>query len=345
MENRRESKRVVGAVWVALLIVGVGVESLQAFDIPDVGTGFAGVLRTTGDLLLIRQPAGFEVFSLEDPVEPAFIARYSGARKTSDFEVIENMVVLIDSYDLGDGQLIVVSIDEPGHPVEVSRLGIGTSGHNALGVEPFGAWTVDGNAGSLHHIDLSDPASPVEVGFYYDVQARDVLRWKDYLIVGASRFEIRESGANGDIGVVSSVALRGGTRGIAISGDVAIVQGLRNQITWDSIVSVSLLDLSDPTHPVVVTEWPETVNDRFMDVDFGCRRAVIASRDRGIAFPSIGRPYPLGDLDFVPLSSPPVGLATFDRYTYVLTEDGRLNVLEIPGCRAATHKPDVENRR
>jgi hypothetical protein len=347
MQNKREPKRRVVVVWVALLIVGVGVDSLQAFDIPHVGSGFPGVLRTTGDLLLIRQPTGFEVFFLENPAEPEFMARYSDARKTSDFEVTGNMVVLIDSYDLSDGQLIVVSIDEPGYPIEVSRLGIGTSGHKAVGVEPSGAWTADGDAGSLHHIDLSDPANPVEIGFHHDVQARDVLRWRDYLLVGAGRFEVRESGANGDLGVVSSVMLRGGARGVAVSGDVAIVQELQIQVTptWNSIWSISLLDLTDPTHPVVINEWPETVNDRFVDVDFGCRRAVIASSERGIAFPSIAPPYPLGDLDFVPLSSPPVGLTTFDRYAYVLTEDGRLNVLEVPGCRAATYKPDVDDRR
>lgn len=330
---KHRSRRVIAVI--AVLGLTLTASHGETFHIPEIGHGLPGIVEVAGDLLLIRQPTGFVVLSLADPSRPVPVGEFAGAARTRDLGVDGSLVLLIEPGPELAGDLVVVSLADPTHPVEVSRLPIGYSAHVALAAEPSGAWTVDGDALSLHHIDLGDPERPVEDAFHYNTQAWDIRSWRGHLIVVGPimGLAVREVGSEGSLTPVGDVPLWANPNGIAVRGGLAAVRMMTPWIgSWGGSERLGLVDLGDPEEPELLHLWPESTDDFYVDLAFGCRRLIVASHQQGVAFVDLRNPRRPGPLEFTELDSPPVAVDAGRGHAYVLTADGRLVVLPIPGC-------------
>lgn len=339
--KRPRRRTVVSTFWLIVLTSTISVAG--TYEIPDSGWGLPGIVRVTGQLLLIRQPTGFEVLSLADPSNPSVLGEYNEAQETTDLELDGSMVILTDIGPTLAGRLILVSLADPSSPVEVSRLGIGFSAHVALAAEPAGAWTVDGDALSLHHFDLTDPEHPFEDAYHYDSQAWDILSWgRNLLVCGPSALEISEVGDRGSLTPLGAVPLPPGMpNGVAVRGRLAAVRStVHTAPMGGGYFRLGLVDLTNPNQPELLHEWPDAFSDRFVDFAFGRRSLVVASGERGLAIADIRDPTHPGPLEFVRPDLDVVGLDTGYGRVYVLTAEGELVVVPLPGCwRDPVEKP------
>jgi len=164
---------------------------------------------------------------------------------------------------MGNGpRLFILDVSDPAHPRFLGRSGVLGAFVRDVVVRDGYAYVANGAAG-LHIFNVTDPAHPLEVGFY------DTPGWTVGVVVSGNYAYVAD-GDNGflvfDIvnpaqpSLVGRYDTPGSARSVAVTGNYAFVVDYIN----DFNNSLQMINISDPTHPYLARSYQ--ISGKFLDV-------------------------------------------------------------------------------
>jgi len=193
------------------------------------------------------------VLNIADPTHPTRVGYVALPSYGRDVYVANGYayVTVMDGYIYGENDLAVVNVSEPTRPVIV---GLGASQiHEAQAVHVVGnyAYLVGGTGGSggFAVINISNPISPTEAGFYSGLEpARDISVVGNYAYVAAEPgLKVMNISNPANPTPAGALALPGQLQGVYVAGGYAYV----TTEVWNNFTAHNfyVVDISNPTNP------------------------------------------------------------------------------------------------
>ncbi|MGQ9771845.1 MAG: LVIVD repeat-containing protein [Thermogutta sp.] len=193
------------------------------------------------------------VLNVADPTHPTRVGYVALSSFGRDVYVANGYayVTIMDGYIHGENDLAVVNVSDPTRPVVV---GLGASQiHDAQSVHVVGnyAYLVGGTGGSggFAIINISNPISPTEAGFYSGLEpARDISVVGNYAYVAAEPgLKVVNVSNPANPTLAGALALPGQLQGVYVAGGHAYV----TTEVWNnpSAHNFYVVDISNPTNP------------------------------------------------------------------------------------------------
>ncbi len=287
--------------------------------------GFTHNVDVAGDVAFVAAgSAGLQVVDAGDRSSPVVAGSIDTPGNAQDVVVRGNMAYVAD----GSSGLRLYDVSAPFSPV---LLGVADTPGDARDVDVEGtvAYVADGSQG-LKVIDVSNPASPAIVGSIGTLGSLGTFRGVDAdpetgLLAAAAGSRLRVI----DVSVPASPQLLGSAvvsdaRDVVLRGDFAHVA--------DFALSLTAVDLSDPSAPVVTASTPRVngglLEDvvRVGDLTFGADVFFV----NGVPITNVGvpaAPVPVAILDFSPFGDDNgTGIAADGQFVYLTTNRSTLMI-------------------
>jgi hypothetical protein len=233
--------------------VAAGATGLQVVDVTDRRSprvvsaldtpGNANDVRVVGNRAYIADgSAGLRIINVSNPLAPTLLGSLDTPGNANDVTVVGNKAFVAD----GATGLQIIDVSDPTAP---RLLGALDTPGDAKGVDVSGNFAVIADTSSVRVVDVTNPASPVGVGFIATTEAHDVtvdgsiayvadfggsLRVIDFSTPAAPRLLASTSQSLG--GILMDVAK---ARDFVFGADVFFVNG------------VPITNVSDPANPAV----------------------------------------------------------------------------------------------
>jgi hypothetical protein len=271
---------------------------------------------------------GLRVIDVSTPASPIEVGLFDTPGNAEGVAVSGNYAYIAD----GDQGLKVIDVSDPTDPDQVGSLeipgiagGVAVSGNDAYVTD--GRWsgiTNDVDDG-LRVIDVSTPASPIEVGFFDPPgYTRGVAVSGSYAYVTNGNFGVDDGLRVIDVSTPASPIEVGfldtsGPNGVAVSGGYAYVA--------DNGAGLRVIDVSDPTGPseVSILDTPGWAHEAAVSGS----QAYVASDHDGLWVIDVSgpsNPFEVGYLDF---EGPAQGVAVSGSYAYVAAHGEGLLVIDV----------------
>ncbi len=239
---------------------------LASLALPDV----IRTLAVDDDRLYAGTGQGFFVIDVSEPSTPVVLGESARFWHPDKMSASGNVVCAHDS------QVVVFDVSDATTPVEASTFG-GTTAD----VELVGHHAFFGGVGGLQVLDLSNPYSPVpvgflpgEFGFLLDADG-DLL----HAVSSGGGYSIIDISNPTDPTPVGSLNLPGTALDIAVHGDLAFVN---QDASWGE--GLKIIDVSNPAVPSAVGTVPinPNPNESWVDIAAIDNHALVATWDHGL---------------------------------------------------------------
>jgi hypothetical protein len=225
---------------------------------------------------------GLSVVNISKPSKPMKVGFYATPGENRRVAVAGNYAYLA----AGSKGLRVVSVANPAAPIEIGFYDPPRA-HSANGVVVAGdyAYVIDvqfvqGNRyGTLHLVDISNPAHPVIKGFYDKLEEP-----QDVAVVGSYAY-IADGGRGLRVIDVSNPAAPAEVGFLDTPGDAQSVT-IAGQYAYVAAGSLQIIDISNPSAPVAVA----LSNIPAVDVAVVDQRAYIAAGSEGLRIVDVSEP-------------------------------------------------------
>jgi hypothetical protein len=218
-------------------------------------------LAKTGNYLYVAQAdSGLAIFDISDPYRPFIAGRSApdsaGYHTYNDIEIAGNYAYIAEN----PRGLLIYNISNPLAPSHISTRSLTNSGFRHVKVRNNLAYC-DAGWRYLYVLDVSDPSRPDSIGYYGSPEDNP----RNFAIDG-SRLFLLGNQTNGRYGYVDQLDIssmptptlissfhgcRVSPNNVAISGDYAFVGSN----------GLFILDISNPSEPVKVSEFDGFVSD------------------------------------------------------------------------------------